>query len=238
MVKDISHMYLLAENRFTKETVKAPSNALVLGLRRPARTDKMDLTGILDYVIISNFENAGKFVNNPQILEKWKNYVESRLSYMLISRRFDISARGTNLLAFCSTKPATGVDMWNIKGVLFDDAAVLTLWFNSGLNLTSLLVYRTETRGAWMKLHEYMLKDLLILDQNKLTTEERNLLLEVFSREVPFPSILKQLRDRFWARVEIGKAILKVLGFNETETNQLLDYLYPALAKEIEQLKP
>jgi len=48
---------------------------------------------------------------------------------------------------------------------------------------------------------------------------------------------LEQLRGRFWARVEIDKAILKVLGFNETETNQLLDYLYPALTKEIEQLK-
>jgi hypothetical protein len=33
------------------------------------------------------------------------------------------------------------------------------------------------------------------------------------------------------------RIILKVLDFNEQETNQLLDYLYPALTKEIEQLK-
>ena len=45
------------------------------------------------------------------------------------------------------------------------------------------------------------------------------------------------LRGRFWARVEIDRAILKVLGFNEQETNQTLDYLYPALTKEIEKLK-
>jgi len=48
---------------------------------------------------------------------------------------------------------------------------------------------------------------------------------------------LEQLRGRFWARVEMDRAILKVLGFNEQETNQILDYLYPALTKEIEQLK-
>ncbi|MGQ9625264.1 MAG: hypothetical protein ACUVT9_07865, partial [Candidatus Bathycorpusculaceae bacterium] len=74
-----------------------------------------------------------------------------------------------------------------------------------------------------MKLHEYVLKDLWILDPSKLTKEERNLLLEVFNkvRETPFPSILEQLRGRFWARVEIDKAILKVLGFSEEETNQL-----------------
>jgi hypothetical protein len=35
----------------------------------------------------------------------------------------------------------------------------------------------------------------------------------------------------------MNRIILKVLDFNEQETNQLLDYLYPSLTKEIEQLK-
>lgn len=129
--------------------------------------------------------------------------------------------------------------MWNIKRLSPDEAIILTLRFNSTLSLTSLLVCRTETRGAWMKLHEYTLNDLMIIDPSKLLTEEWNLLLEVFNKiiEVSFPSVLEQLRGRFWARVEIDKAILKTLGFSEEETNQLLDYLYPALVKEIEQLK-
>lgn len=165
--------------------------------------------------------------------------MEPQLASLLISRRFDISAAGTKFVAYYSLLPMVGVDMWSIKGVPQNDAKILTIWFNSSLGLLSILIHRTETRGAWMKLHEYMLKDLLILDPNKLTPEERNLLLEVFNkvREVPFPSVLEQLRGRFWARVEIDKAILKVLGFNETEANQLLDQLYLALAKEIEQLK-
>ena len=61
----------------------------------------------------------------------------------------------------------------------------------------------------------------------------RDLLVEELKRG----GVLEQLRGRFWARVEIDRAILKVLGFNEQETNQILDYLYPALTKEIEQLK-
>jgi type I restriction-modification system DNA methylase subunit len=239
VVKEFTDEGVIVENRFTRETIKIPFKALALGLRRPSRTDKMKLTDISDYIVISNFENSKKLVNDPQILEKWKNYINLRLSYLLISRRFDISARGTNLLAFCSTKPMTGVDMWNVRGILFDDAAILTLWFNGIFNLTSLLVHRTETRGAWMKIHEYMLKDSLMLDPSKLSIEERNLLLEVFNKikDVSFPCVLEQLRGRFWARVEIDRAILKVLGFNEQETNQILDYLYPALTKEIEQLK-
>jgi hypothetical protein len=31
--------------------------------------------------------------------------------------------------------------------------------------------------------------------------------------------------------------VLKVLGFSDDEINRILDYLYPALANEIQQLK-
>ncbi|MEM3735751.1 MAG: N-6 DNA methylase [Candidatus Bathyarchaeia archaeon] len=239
IVKNENAEYLTIENRFTKDEIKVPRKALANGLRRPARTDKMDLTDILDYIIISSFDKVDRVLKNPATLEKWRTYVEPRLAKVLISRRFDISATGTKFVSYYSSLPTVGVDMWSIKGVPNGHAKILTLWFNSTANLLAIITKRTETRGAWMKLHEYMLNDLFILDPNKLSPEEQNLLLEVFNKikDISFPSVLEQLRGRFWARVEIDKAILKVLGFNETETNQLLDYLYPALAKEIEQLK-
>jgi len=37
--------------------------------------------------------------------------------------------------------------------------------------------------------------------------------------------------------MKIDKAILKILGFSDNEINDILDFLYPALANEIEQLK-
>ena len=52
-----------------------------------------------------------------------------------------------------------------------------------------------------------------------------------------FPSIVEQLKDRFWAREAIDRAFLKILGFNDKETEEALSFLYPALANEIEQLK-
>jgi len=39
------------------------------------------------------------------------------------------------------------------------------------------------------------------------------------------------------ARVVIDKIVLDVLGFGVDEINRILDYLYPALANEIQQLK-
>jgi len=90
-----------------------------------------------------------------------------------------------------------------------------------------------------MKLHEYTLKDSLIINPKSLSAKERNILLELFDRirEVSFLSVLEQLRTRFSARGEVDMAILKILGYSEDEAKQLLDYLYPALANEIQQLK-
>jgi hypothetical protein len=52
-----------------------------------------------------------------------------------------------------------------------------------------------------------------------------------------FPSILHQLKERFPLRVEMDKAIFKVMGFSKDETDKILKSLYPALANEIEKLK-
>jgi len=54
-------------------------------------------------------------------------------------------------------------------------------------------------------------------------------------RDISFPSILEQLKTKFPLRVEIDKAMLRVLGFGDDEINRILDYLYPALANEIQQ---
>jgi len=55
-------------------------------------------------------------------------------------------------------------------------------------------------------------------------------------KAIEFPSLLKQLKDKFPAKVEIDKLMLKVLGFDD-EADRLLDCLYSALANEIQQLK-
>jgi hypothetical protein len=77
------------------------------------------------------------------------------------------------------------------------------------------------------------------LNPQKLKNDQRNAILDLYEKikRIEFPSILEQLRTRFSARVELDMAILKVLGYSEDEAKQFLDYLYPALANEIQQLK-
>lgn len=115
----------------------------------------------------------------------------------------------------------------------------MVIWLNSSLNILQMLLNRTETRGAWMKLHQYQIRSSLIPKLKIMTQEDRNNLLALYERlrTVEFPSILDQLRGRFKQRVEIDKAMLKMLGHSEHDANQVLDYLYPALTYEIEKLK-
>ena len=79
----------------------------------------------------------------------------------------------------------------------------------------------------------------MIPDVDKLHKQNVENLLKIFDKykEIEFPSVIDQLQNKFGPRVEIDKAVLLVLGFGEDEINRILDYLYPALAKEIEQLK-
>jgi type I restriction-modification system DNA methylase subunit len=239
IVKDIENGFLTIENRFSMEKLKVPLKALSRGLRRPARTNKLEITEILDYIVTAKFDDVKKLLKNPSVLKEWRNYVKPRLANLLISRRFDISGPGTTLIAYYSQTPAVGVDMWDIKDIAEEDAKILAIWFNSTPNILATVVHRTETRGAWMKLHEYTLDESLILNPSALSEDERMTLLDTYNKvkNETFPSILEQLRNRFPARVEIDRAVLGVLGFGDAEVDQILDYLYPALADEIEQLK-
>jgi hypothetical protein len=56
-------------------------------------------------------------------------------------------------------------------------------------------------------------------------------------KDVPFPSILKQLTAKFAPRKELDTMLLQIMGYSKKEANQLLAHLYPLLANEIEKLK-
>ena len=83
------------------------------------------------------------------------------------------------------------------------------------------------------------MKEAPVLTPDALSKNEQKMLLDLSNdiKKESFPSLLQQLKERFPMRVKIDKAILKILGFGDDEIDRILDYLYPALANEIEQLK-
>ena len=247
IVNKVENNELIAKHINLGWKVKIPLKTLGRGLRRLSYIKTIDVTDKSDYLILSWFDGIEDLARtlmsvnelkqfNSNIVEKWKSKFDDRKSKVVVGRRFDISAPGTSLIAFYSDVPIVGVDMWSIKKIDAEYGKILTLWLNSSFNLLQILIHRTETRGAWMKIHDYMLKEVKV-PKKELTKSERKKLLDAFEKvkNVEFPSILKQLREKDPYRVFIDEIWLKVLGYKEDSKE--LDKLYDALASEIVTLK-
>jgi len=236
---------ILARNRFTNEAIEIGKKKLCYGIRRASGLNTIDLSNSQDYVVIEPFEGIERFLPSKSVdnfrshSQSWKKYVRSRFGEFLISRRFDLSATGTHFLAYYSAEPTTGQNLWSLKGVDEEEAMILSLWFNSTPNLLQIYLQRMETRGAWMEINDGMINDFLLLDIASLNRNEKKHLLDLFEKigKTEFPSILEQLKTKFAPRKEIDTMLLQIMGYSDKEADQLLDYLYPALANEIEKLK-
>lgn len=246
VVKDIANKTLTAENLIEHKKVNIPLKSLQRGLRRFSGVGTIDLSDKLDFIVVKEFpqiadfflwENVNDVLND---LPQWREYIKQRLSKLALACRFDMSAKGTKLLAWYSKIPMAGYSLvLNITGLDDEDAKIFTLWFNSTINLLQIFLKRIETRGAWMAFRKYVMGALFALDPSNLSNFQRKVILKTYVKvkDVEFPSLLKQLEQGHPARKMIDKTILKVLGFKEEEIEGLLGYLYPALHKEVSRLK-
>jgi hypothetical protein len=236
---------ILARNRFTNETVEIGRRSLFNGIRRASGMNTIDLSDSQDFVVIEPFQEMEKVLPSKSVQnfqkhwEGWQRYVKSRFGNFLISRRFNLSANGTHFLAYYSKEPTTGQNLWSLKGVNDEEAKILSVWFNSTLNLLQVYLKRVETEGAWMEINDGMINDFMLLDIGSLNKNEKKHLLGLFEKigKTESPSILDQLKTKFAPRKEIDTMLLQFLGYSDKEALQLVDYLYPALANEIEKLK-
>jgi hypothetical protein len=160
---------LVARDRISENKVNVPLVCVGRGLRRLSYVRKMDITKISDFLILCWFDDIKELARpllrdkqlekfNKSAIKLWKNKFDKTKSYLILSRRVDLSAPGTSAIAFYSDNPAVGIDLWGIQNVQKDYAKILALWLNSTLNLLQILILRTETRGAWIKIHDYMLR--------------------------------------------------------------------------------
>lgn len=252
-VKDRTKQELIIENRFSHLVFDLPLRCIYPNIRRQSGLSKFDISGETDYVLVSAFDKLSEFVDASQIdtserneaLKRvrsglWEDFVRKHSSKLALFYRIDITAIGTHNLAFYSNeKMFFGGSLWEAD--IEDDAQnrLLCLWFNSTLNLLQVLTERKETRGGWMWLDDYILRDFVMPDLANLTQKEISTLLEAFSRcgKKSLPSILEQLNTKNAARRDIDRCFLLMLGMPEEEMDTFLDRLYSVLAREISKLR-
>jgi hypothetical protein len=247
VVRKVQDKVIVVENRFTQEKLNIPHRVLCPALRRVSFVSTMDISDNSDYVVVADFQGIREFLKtgakgmrtSPTFWNRWRSYVEGRLSRLALVRRTNISAPGTYLLAFYSSTPFAPPGVaWSVN-VSNEQAKLLCLWLNSTINLLQVLLHRKETGGAFLQLDEYVLEETLTPDFSKIEKDKIIDLLTLFDelKDVKFPSILEQLEREFSPRVKIDKAFLKVLGLSEQDIAVILPKLYASLVEEIKLLK-
>jgi hypothetical protein len=246
LLKDVKKNEIIIEHKLLNKVISIPRNVLRPAMRRFSGFNSFDVSTEADYIIAKAFPNAKDFLSlsfgkevDVAYLKKWNEYVDRLLGNLLLANHVNVSAPNTSILAYYSSTPIlVPRSMWSIK-IPDASAKIFTLWLNSTFNLLQILLQRRETEGAYIWFVASAIKEFLVPNINEMPKKEIKILLQIFGKycNERFPSLLNQLKNRFPARVVIDKTLLRLLGFDDDEIDCILEYLYPALAKEIEQLK-
>ena len=215
-------------------------------IRRPAGIKTIDVTRELDHVIIepwdekefSQLQKIASIKITADSMASIRTDVKNRMGNLFIVRRLNLSAPRTHALAFYSSKPAAPVKLlWSLK-TSDENAKILSLFFNSSINILQSLLQRSETEGAFIGLSKYILNEFSVIDPSKLSQSEKKYLFNIFNQvaKQELPSLLDQLRSKHSTRRLIDHAFLKILGY-KGDITKFLDRLYESLAEEILILK-
>jgi type I restriction-modification system DNA methylase subunit len=229
----------------TKITLEIPRKAVIPALRSLTNVSKFDITGINDYIVHRPYKDWETVIP----LTEWQGHfdwsiVESklrnRIGALFIATRFRPISPNTHFLAFTCSQPfATTNKFTLLRTQDLEEAKIQSLFLNSVVGLANLLKYMSSATGAFIELKHYDLTLFPILEIQSLSESRRKSLILNFNKlsQVAFPSLLEQLRTRFWARMELDRAILDSLNFKQDEIERFLTKLYDVIGEELAKLK-
>jgi len=224
--------------------IKLSKNIVAPALKTMTSISKLDITDTHDYIILNDF----KGFENIRVLSKWKgefdwNLVKNKLknkhTRFALQHRIRMNSPNTHLIGVYNSNPFYTTHAFNIFKVDDEESKIMALFFNSVIGISQLSTFSKETTAGYM---EFMQSDLIkvkVLNLKKLSEQEKLTLLNFFNniKDLEFPSILEQLENRFSARIELDKTILKILGFTKKEINKWLPKIYDALIDELKAMK-
>lgn len=242
ILEKIEEDQIIVFNRYLKTRVNIPRKCIIPCLRTTSNNKYMNISGETDFVVVKDFKEAFDFFYGERaklrsFLPAWERYVNDRLGNFAILRRFPIGAPGTFHLCHYSSKPIAVPGTAWICTINDEEAKILSLWFNSSLNLAQIFHERIE--DVWLDIHKYILENFYIINPKFLSKEERNSVLRLFDifgkKEVL--SISEEYQSSLESRKEIDAALLSILGFDNIQIKEILPELYEALRIQFEALQ-
>jgi hypothetical protein len=227
---------ITAKNVGTSKEVVVEKQSVIPALRSSAQLPKPVIPNEnIDYVMVEwDKEFFGYLGPNARTrVKEWKEYVSDRVGKLFVARRFVVPAKGTIHLAYLSNEkisaPAT---MWIVKGFNDQENKILWLWLNSTPHLAQLLLNKIE--DVWLNVHEYVLEDFLIPSLS-INAEAVADLVRTFDdvKGEDFPSLREQIEGRYPLRRKIDLAIMKALGYPDSDAKAELDILYRLMKTEM-----
>jgi len=214
-------------------------------LRTLTNVDSFCIEKKKDYFIKGQFRDCKSVV----MLSKWKDKkkfswdfvnekVERKGTYLAVARRFRPNSRNTHFFAFYSDAKFIAPHTFKIIQTKKEESKLQSLYLNSVIGLLNIISLREQTTEGYTDIMESDLNLFITINSKKLSKKEVERLNEIFTKlkNVEFPSILEQLENRFWARVELDKTILEILGFSDREVNKWLPKVYDALVRELKAI--
>lgn len=230
-----------------KFSYKIDTNKTIPALKTITGIKSISLNDKHDYLIQSDFKGSDSIIKFSNWNKKRKfdwNFVKDKSEdvkiNLAIPRRFNLYSRNTHLLAVYSDKKFVPTNKFLIFKINdLEKSKILALYLNSIIYLIQLFLNKSETTGQLIEIMQPDLALIDIIDIDKLSESEKKSLLKTFNKiaNVELPSITKQLEERFPARVELDKNILKTLGFSNSQINEWLPKVYDALLEELKATK-
>lgn len=221
------------------------TNKIEPALRTLTDVDNFCIDKKKDYFVKEEIRDFDKIL----MLSKWKdkkkfdwNLVKENLTeketYLAVARRFRPNSKNTHFFAFYSGEKFISPHTFKIIQTQREESKFQSLYLNSIIGLFNIISLREQTTEGYTDIMESDLNLFITVDSEKLTKKELKDLNDLFAKlkNVDFPSILEQLENRFWARVELDETILKILGFSDQEINKWLPRVYDALAEELKAI--
>jgi hypothetical protein len=241
--EDMKYVWALSKARAIE--LRFPRSALAASTRTATGMDKILVDRRFDYVVVDRFKNDDEFWNGApadEILLARRKQIATRSAYLLVAGRggLNLAADGTKLLAFCTReKIAPTWAFWSFRTKTFEEAQILSLWWNSTFSLNQLIDKRTEVEGSRVWFGKEAINPLPVLDPKKLDEAQKGAMLSLFKSlsGVSFPSILHQLETNFESRTKIDEVTADIARIPGYDSRKSIIDLHRATAEKLEALR-
>jgi len=228
---------LVFELKGTPLRKKISKDIVCKGLKTSSYLNQISVDPISDFLILDNYEGSRKI--EKIIIDQNINYgiiqknAFTRLTNLVISRKFNLIAPGTKAIAFFSEEGIVpGKAFWSIICDI-ELSKILAVWLNSTFCLIQIILNRTETEGGWCELTKEDLNKFLVPNL-KLLINKKEELIHLFDsiKNVKWPSLIEQFTQNFSHRKSLDYRLLKILDIDNKLIDSLLPHLYKCLLDE------